>query len=127
METSTPTVQRTKPTRERPVAPDNPADKHAIVGAPAPEGSASPEYICPMHPEVHASKRGACPKCGMALEAAVTTALPAKVEYVCPMHAQIVRDAPGACPICGMALEPRTVTAEEMPNTELLDMRRHSS
>ena len=40
------------------------------------------------------------------------------------MHAQIVRDAPGSCPICGMALEPRTVTAEETPNTELIDMRR---
>ena len=46
------------------------------------------------------------------------------VQYVCPMHMQIVRDAPGSCPICGMALEPRTVTAEETPNTELIDMRR---
>jgi P-type Cu+ transporter len=45
-------------------------------------------------------------------------------SYVCPMHAQIVRAAPGACPICGMALEPRTVTAEEAPNTELIEMRR---
>jgi Cu+-exporting ATPase len=48
----------------------------------------------------------------------------AKIEYVCPMHAQIVRDAPGPCPICGMALEPRTITADEAPNTELVDMRR---
>ncbi len=48
----------------------------------------------------------------------------AKTEYVCPMHAQIVRDGPGACPICGMALEPRTVTADEEPNSELVDMRR---
>ncbi len=47
-----------------------------------------------------------------------------KIEWVCPMHPQIVRDAPGACPICGMALEPRTVTAQEQPNRELLDMRR---
>jgi Cu+-exporting ATPase len=45
-------------------------------------------------------------------------------SYVCPMHAQIVRAAPGACPLCGMALEPRTVTAEEAPNTELIEMRR---
>ena len=72
---------------------------------------ASIEYICPMHPDVHAEKPGACPKCGMALEAAATNPLPSKIEYVCPMHAQIVRDAPGACPICGMALDPRTVTA----------------
>jgi len=77
-----------------------------------------------MHPEVHATEPGACPKCGMALEAAVTAALPTQTEYVCPMHAQIVRDAPGSCPICGMALEPRTVTAEEAPNTELIAMRR---
>ncbi|CAN5598742.1 heavy metal translocating P-type ATPase [soil metagenome] len=48
----------------------------------------------------------------------------AKTEYVCPMHPQIVRDAPGPCPICGMALEPRTITADEAPNTELIDMRR---
>ena len=48
----------------------------------------------------------------------------AKVEYVCPMHPQIVRDAPGSCPICGMALEPRTVTLEELPNPELVDMTR---
>lgn len=30
------------------------------------QGSA---YTCPMHPEVHAKVAGACPKCGMALEA----------------------------------------------------------
>ena len=45
-------------------------------------------------------------------------------DYVCPMHAEVVRDAPGSCPICGMALEPRTVTAEEAPNADLIDMRR---
>ena len=77
-----------------------------------------------MHPEVHATEPGACRKGGMALEAAATNPLPSKTEYVCPMHAPIVRDAPGACPICGMALEPRTVTAEETPNAELVDMRR---
>jgi len=26
------------------------------------------EYTCPMHPEVHQTRPGACPKCGMALE-----------------------------------------------------------
>jgi Cu+-exporting ATPase len=40
------------------------------------------------------------------------------------MHPEIVRDAPGSCPICGMALEPHTITAEELPNPELDDMRR---
>jgi Cu+-exporting ATPase len=40
------------------------------------------------------------------------------------MHPEVVREKPGACPICGMALEPRTVTLEEQPNEELIDMRR---
>src|SRR5262249_31102459 len=55
----------------------------------------------------------------------VGEALPvSKVEYTCPMHPQIVRDEPGSCPICGMALEPRTVTLEEGPNPELVNMTR---
>ena len=44
--------------------------------------------------------------------------------YTCPMHPEIVRDHPDACPICGMVLEPRTVTIEEGPNPELVDMSR---
>lgn len=44
--------------------------------------------------------------------------------YICPMHPQIRQKGPGTCPICGMALEPETVTGEEGPNPELLDMRR---
>src|SRR3989475_1570530 len=82
------------------------------------------EYICPMDPEVHQTKRGACPKCGMALEAALPTVPSAKTEYVCPMHPQIVRSEPGSCPICGMALEPRVVTLEEEENPELVSMTR---
>jgi len=54
----------------------------------------------------------------------IRVATQVKVEWVCPMHPQIVRDGPGACPICGMALEPRTITAEEQPNEELVDMKR---
>ena len=46
------------------------------------------------------------------------------VEYTCPMHPEIVRDAPGSCPICGMALEPRTISLEDAPNPELVDMKR---
>jgi Cu+-exporting ATPase len=45
-------------------------------------------------------------------------------EYTCPMHPEVVSDRPGSCPKCGMALEPRTVTLEEGPNAELLDMSR---
>ena len=40
------------------------------------------------------------------------------------MHPEIVRDEPGSCPICGMALEPRTVSLEDEPNPELVDMNR---
>jgi P-type Cu+ transporter len=80
-------------------------------------------YVCPMCPEVHASKPGACPSCGMALEADVPIASP-RTEYTCPMHPEIVRSAPGSCPICGMALEPRTVTAAIEDNPELRDMTR---
>jgi Cu+-exporting ATPase len=40
------------------------------------------------------------------------------------MHPQIVRDAPGSCPICGMALEPMTVSLDQGPDPELVDMTR---
>jgi Cu+-exporting ATPase len=80
-------------------------------------------YICPMDPEVRASKPGPCPICGMALEPETIAPVASKTEYTCPMHPEIVRPGPGSCPICGMALEPRTVTAEE-ENPELNDMSR---
>lgn len=94
-----------------------PASSQAAVTAVA-------EYICPMDPEVHESKPGACRKCGMALEPAMPASPSTKTEYVCPMHPQIVRPEPGSCPICGMALEPRIVTAEEQENPELTSMTR---
>ena len=40
------------------------------------------------------------------------------------MHPEIVRPSPGSCPICGMALEPKTVSLEDAPNPELVDMKR---
>jgi P-type Cu+ transporter len=46
------------------------------------------------------------------------------VEYTCPMDPEIVRSSPGACPICGMALEPKTVSLDDAPNPELVDMNR---
>jgi Cu+-exporting ATPase len=48
----------------------------------------------------------------------------ADAEYTCPMHPEIRQRGPGACPICGMALEPVTVTLDEGPNPELVDMTR---
>ena len=81
-------------------------------------------YTCPMDPEVRAEGPGACPKCGMALEAPLATVSPGAIEYVCPMHPEVVQDHPGNCPKCGMALEPRAAAAEEAPNPELADMTR---
>jgi Cu+-exporting ATPase len=40
------------------------------------------------------------------------------------MHPEVRSATPGSCPICGMALEPRTLTLEEPPNPELVDMTR---
>jgi Cu+-exporting ATPase len=85
--------------------------------------NSEPSYICPMCPEVHEGKPGACPSCGMALEPDVPV-LRSRTEYTCPMHPEIVRPEPGSCPICGMALEPRTVTATAEDNPELRDMTR---
>jgi Cu+-exporting ATPase len=44
--------------------------------------------------------------------------------YTCPMHPEVRQDHPGACPICGMALEPATITLDDSPNEELVDMTR---
>src|ERR1700733_12021313 len=95
--------------------------------APSPAPSAQSTYLCPMDPEVTASKPGPCPKCGMALEPAIPSLAPSTVtQYTCPMHPEIRRDEPGHCPVCGMALEPLTVTAAtaHAPNPELIDMTR---
>jgi Cu+-exporting ATPase len=100
-----------------------PEADHSCCGTVAPTGGAV-KYTCPMDPEIVRDEPGACPKCGMALEPMGAVAPTTKVEYTCPMHPEIVRDEPGSCPICGMALEPRTVTVEEPPNPELLDMTR---
>ncbi len=79
-------------------------------------------YLCPMCPDVESPVPAACPKCGMALEPALTsTAL--VIEWTCPMHPEVVERAAGNCPICGMALEPRTALPQE-DDTERTDMRR---
>jgi P-type Cu+ transporter len=49
---------------------------------------------------------------------------PTGTIYTCPMHPQIRQAGPGACPICGMTLEPVTVTGDEGPSAELVDMTR---
>ena len=87
------------------------------------EASADTWFICPMDPEVREPEPGACPKCGMALEAELgAAALLPTVEYTCPMHPEVVRAEPGSCPQCGMALEARTLAPTDQPNPELDDM-----
>ncbi len=49
---------------------------------------------------------------------------PTGTIYTCPMHPQIRQVGPGNCPICGMTLEPETVTGDEGPSAELIDMTR---
>jgi Cu+-exporting ATPase len=51
-------------------------------------------------------------------------AIPAGATWTCPMHPEVIRSGPDSCPICGMALEPNTVTLDDAPNPELLDMTR---
>ncbi|MEQ1705887.1 MAG: copper-translocating P-type ATPase [Rickettsiales bacterium] len=48
----------------------------------------------------------------------------AGVVYTCPMHPQVRQKQPGSCPICGMALEPETISLDEGPDPELIDMTR---
>jgi Cu+-exporting ATPase len=105
------------------VSAEKAAHSKVAVHAGHSRDTAGPAYVCPMCPEVRESKPGACPSCGMALEADVPVAS-SRTEYTCPMHPEIVRPAPGSCPICGMALEPRTVTAVPEDNPELRDMTR---
>jgi Cu+-exporting ATPase len=108
---------------------NKPASGLVTLGMPAAKPSSTakpasaPAYVCPMCPEVHEAKPGACRSCGMALEPDVPLST-TRTEYTCPMHPQIVRAEPGHCPICGMALEPRTVTAGKEENPELRDMTR---
>jgi len=87
-------------------------------------------YTCPMHPEIHSTKPGNCPKCGMKLikekpksvakqpevkkQDAVeikkdttkskATKMQEAVSYTCPMHPEIHSAKQGNCPKCGMKL-----------------------
>ena len=94
-------------------------------------------YTCPMHPEIHATKPGNCPKCGMKLvkekpkqvkqepvkkqenmEMPKDTSKPSEANnYTCPMHPEIHSAKPGNCPKCGMRLikeKPKTDKEDEM-------------
>ncbi len=100
-------------------------------------------YTCPMHPEIHASKPGNCPKCGMKLVIEKAKAVKAPVvqkpdelkmredtmqvksnmdqpvTWTCPMHPEIHTDKPGNCPKCGMKLiEEKTKAVSSPSNNE---------
>jgi Cu+-exporting ATPase len=50
--------------------------------------------------------------------------MPEGTIYTCPMHPEVRQVGPGSCPICGMALEPETVSLDDGPDPELIDMTR---
>lgn len=50
--------------------------------------------------------------------------MPAGTIYICPMDPEVRQEGPGTCPICGMALEPETVSLDDGPDPELIDMTR---
>jgi Cu+-exporting ATPase len=99
------------------------ADPNRFLTTPAQPETSAASHTCPMHPEIHQDAPGACPKCGMALEAD-TPLSPTATEWTCPMHPDIMQSEPRSCPICGMALEATTVANDEEANPELRYMRR---
>ncbi len=44
--------------------------------------------------------------------------------YICPMDPEVEKIGPGSCPKCGMALEPKTISLDDKPDPELIDMKR---
>src|SRR3981081_1889218 len=54
----------------------------AAMASPSLKSANQPSYVCPMCPEVHASKPGPCPSCGMALEPEPPLAT-TRMEYTC--------------------------------------------
>jgi Cu+-exporting ATPase len=112
------------------------------------------KYTCPMHPEIKQDHPGACPECGMTLEAVAAEkesktsahacchhpegakkaggkdasahkSSQAGTIYTCPMHPEVEQDHPGACPKCGMPLEPKNVQADDAhEQNETKELRR---
>ncbi|MCE5341383.1 MAG: heavy metal translocating P-type ATPase [Planctomycetaceae bacterium] len=50
--------------------------------------------------------------------------LDSEIIYTCPMHPNVRHKGPSTCPKCGMGLEPEQLSAEEIPNPELVSMSR---
>ena len=88
-------------------------------------------YICLMHPEIHATKPGNCPKCGMKLVVEKTKPSgPRPATYTCPMHPEVHADKPGNCRKCGMELvkeKPKAVADSGNKNLNELEMPRNNN
>jgi Cu+-exporting ATPase len=67
-------------------------------------------YTCPMHSEIRQCHAGACPKCGMALEAVVSSgaasAVSAPAKENCPTHPEVPHDRGAACSKSALTREP---------------------
>lgn len=91
-------------------------------------GDAAPVAMMPGH-DAAASEAPASPHhapvCShQAPPAADSASPPAGTVYVCAMCPDVRETEPVPCPHCGMALQPLTVTPDEGPNHELIDMTR---
>ncbi|MDP2361412.1 MAG: efflux RND transporter periplasmic adaptor subunit [bacterium] len=85
--------------------------------APPAQDSLATGWTCPMHPDVHADKTGACPTCGMDLvpeKRKPATAPALQTTYSCPMHPDVKTTQPGSCPSCGMDLVPARKAEAEL-------------
>lgn len=56
-------------------------------------------FQCPTHPGVRQAEPGACPQCGLLMEAV-------RRKWVCPFHPLVLHDEPGECPVYGLPLIP---------------------
>lgn len=82
-------------------------------------------FSCPSHPRVLRKRNGTCLQCSTRLERRqVTAKVTAGQVFTCPMHPEIRAAVAGPCPKCGMSLEPETVSADDGPDPELIDMKR---
>ena len=57
-------------------------------------------------------------------KSSATLEAPPDAIYICPMHPQVRKIGAGDCPLCGMGLEPESLTADDAPSSELIDMTR---
>jgi CopA family copper-resistance protein len=79
--TTKPKVKTSTPARKTPAS--EPTQKHDMkmpVKKQDADDSKMVSYTCPMHPEIHESKPGNCPKCGMKLVPEKPKAMPDKDE-----------------------------------------------